>query len=89
MSHSPIRKQNISIAFGPGELLFWLYIVLVRAFCDVVGVRVCVSVFVLIDFQLIALLSVVFIAFVLFIRSSGMGALPAVAWEYGHRPTRW
>jgi Mn2+/Fe2+ NRAMP family transporter len=61
------------MAFGPGVLLFWLHIVLVRAFCDVVGARVCLSLFVLIDFQLIALLSVVFIVFVLFVRRSRLG----------------
>jgi hypothetical protein len=66
-----MRKQNISIAFGPGELLFWLHIILVRAFCDAVEVRVCLSVFVLINYRLIALLSVVFIVFVPFIRRSG------------------
>jgi hypothetical protein len=53
-------------------LLFWFHIVLVRAVC-VFGVRVCLHVFVLSNFRLIVLLSVVFVIVVLFIRRSGTG----------------
>jgi hypothetical protein len=36
------EKQNITTTTGPGELLSWLRIVLVNAFCNVVGVTVLV-----------------------------------------------
>lgn len=36
------ERQNILTTTGPGELLSWLRIVLVKAFCNVVGVTVLV-----------------------------------------------
>lgn len=36
------EEQNISTTTRPGELLFWLRTVLVKAFCNVVGVTVLV-----------------------------------------------
>jgi hypothetical protein len=36
------EKQNISTTAGPGELLSWLRIVLVKAFRNIVGVTVLV-----------------------------------------------
>jgi hypothetical protein len=36
------EKLNISTTTGPGELLSWLRIALVKAFCNIVGVTVLV-----------------------------------------------